>query len=679
MDVGPRQTLDILPYGKQNYMAFLGAVITFAILTLILWQFSIIYQDNLMAEQQSQVEMQLFSYGNTLTNHISQDITYLEGVDTFVQENPSKYHLYNDFDLFAFGLYSGAHSIYSIQLFPTSNEVYVYPGSDNMSFMGNSYDYLINNEGFKVRADVQRAIQTRQITISGPYDLQEGGTVLVAMQAIYIEDSLWGIAVIAIDMQPLLRNAGLYDTPENMNIALRASSGQMFVGSRDTFEMGPRTYNIGLPEGSLELAAVPAAGWSASIKEPLSIFQKGGFVIVLLLSLLVYILLNHYGSLKSKVRQRTVSLNEVSSIAHIGGWDIDISSGKSTWTPEMARIHDVDPDIDPNVEFCMNFYLPASRHTIEKAFRNAIDNGMPYDLELEIVSAKGVRKWVRSLGQPVIENGKVVKLTGSIQDITELKKAEEKIRKLNAELEQRVIERTSQLEAANKELEAFTYSVSHDLRAPLRAIDGFSRILTEDYESVFDDEAKRLFEIIRTNTKKMDKLITDLLSLSRIGKNEMNCVEIDMTSMVRSIFIDLVMYKEENNFVFTVADLPHICADSTLIRQLWINLLSNAIKFSMKGEDSKIEVDAYAENGMNVYYIKDNGVGFDPKYSKKLFGIFQRLHNEKEFEGTGVGLAIVQRIVHRHGGKIWAEGKLGEDATFYFSLPLKEEEHVCGE
>lgn len=255
----------------------------------------------------------------------------------------------------------------------------------------------------------------------------------------------------------------------------------------------------------------------------------------------------------------------------------------------------------------------------------------------------------------------------------------DQIRQHADELEQRVAERTSQLQVANKELEAFTYSVSHDLRAPLRAIDGFSRIITEDYEELFDDEGKRLFNVIRTNTRKMDKLITDLLGLSRIGRNEMNCTFVNMKTMVNSVYSDLMVNGNNNDIQFNVSDLPDSYADTSLTKQIWVNLLSNAIKYSSTREKGVVEVGAYNENGMNVYYVKDNGVGFDPKYSHKLFGIFQRLHSEKEFPGTGVGLAIVQRIARRHGGDAWAKGELDKGATFYFSLPVKDGDDVCGE
>jgi light-regulated signal transduction histidine kinase (bacteriophytochrome) len=243
-----------------------------------------------------------------------------------------------------------------------------------------------------------------------------------------------------------------------------------------------------------------------------------------------------------------------------------------------------------------------------------------------------------------------------------------------------VAERTSQLEAANKELEAFTYSVSHDLRSPLRAIDGFSRIVTEDYDSLLDDEGKRLFNVIRTNTQKMDKLITDLLGLSRVGRNEMNFTLIGMNAMVDSVYSDLMESESKKNIEFNVSDLPDSYADPALTKQIWTNLLSNAIKYSSSQDMGVIiEVGAYTEDGMNIYYVKDNGVGFDPKYAHKLFGIFQRLHSEKEFPGTGVGLAIVQRIARRHGGDVWAEGESGKGATFYFSLPVKNGGDVYGE
>ncbi|MBM4278483.1 MAG: HAMP domain-containing protein [Deltaproteobacteria bacterium] len=237
------------------------------------------------------------------------------------------------------------------------------------------------------------------------------------------------------------------------------------------------------------------------------------------------------------------------------------------------------------------------------------------------------------------------------------------------ELEQRVRDRTAQLEAANKELEAFSYSVSHDLRAPLRAIDGFSRVILEDYTDKLDDEGKRYLNIIGSNTKKMGQLIDDLLLFSRLGRQELRASGIDMGKLAKAVSEELKLAVPERKLKFTINTLIPAQGDQAMIRQVFVNLLSNAVKFTRPKENSVIEVGGSNEGDENIYYVKDNGVGFDMQYVNKLFGVFQRLHSSEEFEGTGVGLAIVQRIIHRHGGRVWVEGKVNGGATFYFTLP----------
>ncbi|HUC88600.1 MAG TPA: CHASE3 domain-containing protein [Candidatus Paceibacterota bacterium] len=222
---------------------------------------------------------------------------------------------------------------------------------------------------------------------------------------------------------------------------------------------------------------------------------------------------------------------------------------------------------------------------------------------------------------------------------------------------------------ANKEMEAFSYSVSHDLRAPLRAIDGFTQILVEDYGEKLDDEGKRVASVIRTSTVQMGKLIDDLLSFSRLGRQEVNKNSVAMYTLADDVYKELKKATPEKDIEFIISKIPDTKADINMMRVVWTNLLSNAIKFTSKNEKPKIEVGSSSDNTTTTYFVKDNGAGFDMKYIAKLFGVFQRLHSSDEFEGTGVGLANVKRVIERHGGKVWAEGKVGEGATFYFTLP----------
>lgn len=254
-------------------------------------------------------------------------------------------------------------------------------------------------------------------------------------------------------------------------------------------------------------------------------------------------------------------------------------------------------------------------------------------------------------------------------NITERKKTEEKIRNINIELEQKVASRTEELKKTNEELEAFSYSVSHDLRAPLRGIIGFTNILEEDYSSKLDDEARRITSVIKNNTIKMGNLIDDLLSFSRLGRLPILKTLVNSNEIIKDVIAEFGQKNTPHHVNWMITDLPIVAADLNTIKQVWTNLISNAVKYSFKIQKPVIEIGSIARENETVFFIKDNGVGFDAKYKDKLFKVFQRLHSTAEFEGTGVGLAIVEKIITKHGGRVWAEAEPGKGACFYFSLP----------
>ncbi len=512
--------------------------------------------------------------------------------------------------------------------------------------------------------------------------------------------------------------------------------------------------------------------------------------------------ITHKKLAEEALRYQATLLSEVGIIAKVGGWEFSPITGEASWTEEVARIHDLDPTTPASVLLSINYYSDRSRPIIEKALDEAVNLGKPYDLELEIITAKENHKWIRTIGHPIFEDGKVVKLQGSIQDITERKliqealreseekfrmlleniplpvtyvnkageiifrndrflqvigytdeevpafedwwshaypdaqyrqwvvqkwasavqraseegtdiesgeslitckdgtertfivsgiiiednlliifiditprkKAEDEIRKLNETLEERVEERTFQLKEANQELEAFSYSVSHDLRSPLRHINGFAEILAKQYSNQLPEDARKHLNTITGSAKKMGTLIDDLLSFSRTGRAELKKSTLKMNQVIEDALIQIRPYLKYRKIDWKISQLPEIQGDYNLMRMVWINLLDNAVKYTRTREKAAIQIGYKDEERETLFFIKDNGVGFDMKYAHKLFGVFQRLHSSSQFDGTGIGLANVRRIILRHGGRTWAEAKTDKGATFYFSIPKETED-----
>jgi two-component system, chemotaxis family, sensor kinase Cph1 len=362
---------------------------------------------------------------------------------------------------------------------------------------------------------------------------------------------------------------------------------------------------------------------------------------------------------------------------YTSGWEYWIGvKGEIVYMSPSCRAltgHDAD-EFSVNPELLTTLVHPDDRALYEAHQHAHSEHAAAGEAEFRIVSKDGEIHWISHLCRPVFDQyGNWRGIRVGNRDITARRTAEDKIAELNRDLELRVIERTRQLETANKEMEAFSYSVSHDLRTPLRAIDGFSHILLDDYSDKLDIEGRRLLNVVRENTSRMGQLIDDILKFSRTGRAELSLSEIDMEGLAREVVEELK--PAESHLQLEIEAIPRAWGDRAMMRQVFVNLLSNAIKFSRIRETPKIVVGGYIEGGDAIYYVKDNGAGFDMQYADKLFGVFQRLHSVTEFEGTGIGLAIVKRIVTRHGGRVWAQGKTGEGATIYFAFPTGEKNH----
>ncbi|HEX6428632.1 MAG TPA: ATP-binding protein [Niastella sp.] len=267
-------------------------------------------------------------------------------------------------------------------------------------------------------------------------------------------------------------------------------------------------------------------------------------------------------------------------------------------------------------------------------------------------------------------NDEIGTLTNAFNEMLEqIQQRDATLREFNENLEQKIRDRTKQLESVNKELEGFSYSVSHDLRAPLRAIIGYSAMLEEDYADKLDDEARRITAVIKSNTAKMGQLIDDLLAFSRMSRQDMAKATVDMSVVVTEVREVLATQFDFNRIHWKIEPLPVVPANANMIKQVWINLISNAIKYSSKREIAQVEIGAFSQNGNTVFFVRDNGAGFNQQYAEKLFKVFQRLHSATEYEGTGIGLALVEKIISKQGGSVWAEGEEDKGACFYFSLP----------
>ncbi|MBI5643531.1 MAG: PAS domain S-box protein [Deltaproteobacteria bacterium] len=378
------------------------------------------------------------------------------------------------------------------------------------------------------------------------------------------------------------------------------------------------------------------------------------------------------------LRKSEHKLSEAQRIAHIGSWERDIVNGRVSWSEEVYRIFGTSPrELEPNYENVLAFIHPEDRERLIKCVDDTILHKKPYSIDYRIILRDGAEKTVHSQAEPELDSdGNTVRLTGTVQDITERKRAVDELKRLTAELEHRVEDRTKELRktaedlaSANRELETFTYSVAHDLRAPLRLIDGFSMLLERTQRDRLAPEGRDKLDRIRAAANRMGQLIDDLLNLAYVLRAEVAYETIDLSALAFSIASDLKKAEPGRTVKFRIGEGLTAIGDGRLTRMVLENLLGNAWKFTAKTEKPVIEFrSAGQEEGREIFVVKDNGAGFDMKYYSRLFEPFQRLHAAEEYPGTGIGLATVQRIIRRHGGRVWAEGEPGLGAAFYFTL-----------
>lgn len=355
-------------------------------------------------------------------------------------------------------------------------------------------------------------------------------------------------------------------------------------------------------------------------------------------------------------------------------YTVKIENGKAVETHHSEACFTVtgysEQEFKTDPYLWINMVLPEEREYVAERFLKILEGKDLPPCEHHIVCKDGSIRWISDTAIPKYDsNGTIVSYDGVIKDITDRKMAEEEIHNLNEELERRVIIRTAQLEAANKELEAFSYSVSHDLRAPLRHINGFANILMSEYYDQLPPDARHYMNTITDSARKMGTLIDDLLSFSRTGRAEMSKTFFNMGHVIEEALSQIKPLNLDRNIEYHISSMPEVFGDYNLIRQVWINLLDNATKYTRTRDISIIKIGLEDYKVEHIFYIQDNGVGFDMNYSQKLFGVFQRLHTSDQFYGTGIGLANVRRIISRHDGKTWAKAEVDKGATFYFSLP----------
>lgn len=374
---------------------------------------------------------------------------------------------------------------------------------------------------------------------------------------------------------------------------------------------------------------------------------------------------------EAKLRDSNERLKLATRAGGVGIWDWDVVANRLVWDEQMFRLYGIGPqDFSGAYEAWENGVHPQDREAANGAIQSALSGEKEFDVEFRVAWPNGEARTLKGNASVFRDaEGKAVRMIGTNWDITESREHARELARYRDHLEERIQERTAELEVANRELEAFSYTVSHDLRAPLRHINGFVDILESDHKDDLGPDAQHALRAISSSARNMSQLIDDLLGLARTSRQPLHLGTLRMGDVLEEALAQVRKSCQDSRIEWIVAPMPQVLGDAGLLRQVWINLLENAVKYSRRQEVARIEIGCEQTDRETLFWVRDNGIGFDMQYADKLFGVFQRLHSQEEFEGTGIGLVTVQRILMRHKGRIWADSAPDQGAKFTFALP----------